>query len=188
MQRIDARRLDRRLDVHVEHDHVQQHVQDLLILAVAARRADREKRLAVLQHDRRRQRRARPLAAGEHVRADRIEIEHLHPVRQRHAGVAGDERAAEQPAGARRRAEQIAVLVDDVDAGRVAGRVRRLRRPANAGVARAPAASRLDRTRTDRRGAARGTPSDRSARGARRRTASTAGPSIGTVANAGSPR
>ena len=70
VQRVDARRLDRLLDVLAEHDHLQQHVQDLLILAVAARRADREERLAVLQHDRRRQRGARPLAADEHVRAE----------------------------------------------------------------------------------------------------------------------
>ena len=86
MQRVDARRFDGRLHVHAEIEDVEQHEQNLLILAVAARRADREERLAVLEDDGRRQRRARPLAAGEHVRARRIEVECLHPVAHRHAG------------------------------------------------------------------------------------------------------
>ena len=123
MQRVDARRLDRRLHVHAEVDDVQQHEQDLLVLAVAARRADREERLAVLQHDGRRQRGPRPLAAGEDVRARRIEMERLHPVAHRHAGAPGDERAAEQPAGARRRGEEIA---------------RRRRRPGSTSCRRVP--------------------------------------------------
>ena len=126
MQRVDARRLDGRLHVHAEIDDVEQDEQDLLVLAVAARRADREERLAVLEDDRRRQRRPRPLAAGEHVRARRIEVERLHPVAHRHAGRAGDERAAEQPARARRGREQVAVGVRDLERRRVARFFRRV--------------------------------------------------------------
>ena len=119
MQRIDPRRLDRLLHVHPEHEQVEQDVQDLLILAVAAGRADGKKRLAALEHDRRRQRRPRPLPAGEHVGAERIEIEHLHAIRQRNAGVAGDECAAQQPSRTRRDAEQVSVLVDNGHACRI---------------------------------------------------------------------
>src|SRR3989442_762546 len=70
MERVDPRRFDRLLKAHLEDEDVQQHVEHLLILAVTAWCADGEKRLAVPQDDRRRQRRARALAAGEHVRAE----------------------------------------------------------------------------------------------------------------------
>src|SRR5687767_7465712 len=40
VQRVHARRLYGRLDVHPEVDHVEENQQDLLVLAVTARRAD----------------------------------------------------------------------------------------------------------------------------------------------------
>src|SRR4030095_5795234 len=100
MERVEARRLDRLLESAAEDEQVQKDVQDLLVLAVSPRRRDGEKGLAVLQDDRRRQRGAGALAAGEHVGALRIEVEDLHTVGERHPGVAGDEGPAEDPAGA----------------------------------------------------------------------------------------
>src|SRR4051812_31240411 len=58
---IDARRFDGALHVHAEIDDVEQHEEDLLILTVAAGRADGEERLAVLEDHRRRQRGPRAL-------------------------------------------------------------------------------------------------------------------------------
>jgi hypothetical protein len=61
MQRVDPRCLDRVLDAAVEHEDLQQHVEQLLILAVAARVLMARNGLPSFQHDRRRQRRARRL-------------------------------------------------------------------------------------------------------------------------------
>ena len=117
MQRVDPRRLDRGLHVETEVDDVQQDEQDLLVLAVAAGCADREKRLAVLQHDGRSERRPRTFTAGEHVRAGGLEPECLHPVAHRHTGVARDKRAAEQPSGTRRGRKQISRRIGHLDRG-----------------------------------------------------------------------
>ena len=114
-----ARRFDRLLKSMSNTIEVQQHVQDLLILAVAAGRADGEERFAVLQHHRRRERRPRPLpptstfGLPDRDRTPASGSTAALPCRRRRS-------AAEQPSGARRRAEQVAVAVDDVDARRVA--------------------------------------------------------------------
>src|SRR4029079_12243332 len=50
VQRVDARRFDRLLDVAAEDEHLEQHIENLLILAVAAGRADGQERLALLEH------------------------------------------------------------------------------------------------------------------------------------------
>src|SRR5262249_17270263 len=120
VQRVDPRRLDRLLDVLVEHEYLQEHVEDLLILAVAAWRTDGQERLSVFQDQRGRERRPWPFATDEHVRAQGIQVEDGHAIRERYASIASHESATEQPPGARRGAEEVAVLVDDVDAGRIA--------------------------------------------------------------------
>ena len=114
---VEARRLDGDLELLLKDDYVEQHVQHLLILAVAARRAHREKRLAVFAHDRWRERGARALSADKEVGARGIEVEGLHAVREGHAGVTGEEGPAEHPAGARGGAEEIALCVHGIDAG-----------------------------------------------------------------------
>src|SRR5262249_40446198 len=48
MERVEARSLERRLRWHTEDDQVEQHLERLLVLAVAARAAQGERRLAVL--------------------------------------------------------------------------------------------------------------------------------------------
>src|SRR5260221_10500247 len=50
MKRVDPRLFNRLLDIEVEHEDLEQHVQDLLILTVAARGAQGEEWLGVLQH------------------------------------------------------------------------------------------------------------------------------------------
>ena len=64
---VDVRGLGRLLDVHPELDDVEEELQQVLVLGVAALDGEGQVRLAVLQRERRRQRHARLLAGREHV-------------------------------------------------------------------------------------------------------------------------
>ena len=77
---VEARRVDRFLDVHAVVDHVEDAVQHGGDDAAAARRADHHHRLAVLRDDGRAHRAQRPLARG-----DRIGLALHQPVEVRHA-------------------------------------------------------------------------------------------------------
>ena len=118
VERVEPRRLDRFLGTHVEHGDVQEHLQGLLVLAVAAGAAQREERLAVAEHDRGAQGGARPLAALELVRP-LVQREGLHPVAQRDARVACDEDAAIEPRRRGGSGEEVPPRVGDVHGGGV---------------------------------------------------------------------
>src|SRR3990172_1173140 len=92
-------RLDRLLQVHPEVDDIQEELQRPLVLLVAAGRAKGEIGLARAQRDRRRQRRARPLARHQSVGVALIEEEGLHPRPQRKAQYV-DHRRTRDPAPA----------------------------------------------------------------------------------------
>src|SRR5438105_11783244 len=62
--------------VHAEVHVCEEGVQRPLVLLVAARSAERERRLALAEREGRRQRRARPLAGLERVRQALLEPEH----------------------------------------------------------------------------------------------------------------
>ena len=121
MLRVDARGLDGLLDGKAVDEDVQQHHQNLLILIVAAGRADRQERLAVPQHDSRRQGGARSFPTDQNIGTVRVQIKDRHAVAERHARIARHIGAAQQPAGTRGATEQIALLVDHFDGGGVGG-------------------------------------------------------------------
>ena len=83
-------------------------------------RPEHHVRLAVLHRQRRRQRRARALAGRERVGVARVEVELLAARPEREAEP-GDDRRGRNPAAARRGREHVALGVDHVDVGRVAG-------------------------------------------------------------------
>ena len=120
-----------------------------------------EPRLAVAQHEARRERRPRPLARRERRRETLLEPEHLRAGAERPAE-RRDHRRALQPAAARRRRDQVAEPVGDVEVHGVAAR--RL-----AGAERRRGAATSDGSRAERPAAARRLRPRRSARGARRR-------------------
>ena len=140
-------------------------MQHPLVLLVAAGRPDRERRAAVAQRDRRRQRRPGPRPGASDAGQPVLEPEHLRPRSERPAEC-WDHRRALEPAAARRGGDEVAEAVGDVEvngvaAGRLAGADRRCRRD------RAAASGR-------RRAAARPMPCPRRAAAARRRTRATA--------------
>ena len=99
-----------------ELDDVEERLQDRLVLVVAAGRAQRHQRLAVLEHQARRQRVARPRPRPDLVGAGLVEPELLAAHAHADAGVAEDHRAG-HPAAARRGVEDVAGLVDDRPCG-----------------------------------------------------------------------
>ena len=99
----------------------EKHVQRPLVLLVAARRAEREVRLAVARDQRRRERRARPLARRERVRQALLQPEHLR-ARAEAEPELGHDRCAPEPAAARRRRDHVPEAVDDVQVHGVAFR------------------------------------------------------------------
>jgi hypothetical protein len=115
VERVEARRFDRLLGAHAEDGEVEQDLERLLILAVAPRAREGEKRLAVAEDDRRGQGGAWPLTARHDVRMPLPEDEGLHPVAEWHPGVAGDEDAAEKPRRGWRGREEVPSRVGDVD-------------------------------------------------------------------------
>ena len=130
---VEARGVDRGLQVAAEVQVAEQRAERPLVLHVAARRADRHVGLAAAQHERRRERRARPLARLERVRQPLGEPEHLR-ARAEAEAEAGDDRGAVQPAAARGRRDEVAVAVGDVEVAGVARQAER--RLAGAGGAR----------------------------------------------------
>src|SRR3954452_1029968 len=118
--RVDARRVDRLLQVQSAVDMPEEEVERPLVLLVAAGRAEREIWIAAAECERRRKRRARALAGLERVRQSLFEPEHLRARAQREAELRHDGRAPE-PAAGRRRRREVAPPVDDVDVARVPG-------------------------------------------------------------------
>ncbi len=114
---VEVRRFGRLLRRHPEFEHVQEELQQVLVLRVAALHREREPRLAVLHREARRQRDARPLAGFEHVERilGRVEHERLHALAEPDAGAAGDRRR--DPAAARRHRDQPAFRVGRDHAG-----------------------------------------------------------------------
>src|SRR5882762_4812153 len=106
-----------------ELDDVEERLKDGLVLVVAARRADGHEGLTVLQDDAGRERVARAGARTQLRGARSVEPELLAPHAHADAGVAENDGAAD-PAAARGRVEDVAVLVDDGDMGRVLDRAR----------------------------------------------------------------
>src|ERR1041384_2493035 len=99
---VDVGRLARLLDVHPELDDVEEELEQVLVLRVAALDRERQVGLAVLERQARGQGRARVLARLEDVERVLGGVEHeaLHPLAQPDAGLAGDHGG--DPAAARR--------------------------------------------------------------------------------------
>src|SRR6185369_14207700 len=117
VERLKARRLDRFLHVHSELDDVQQHLDERLILVIAAGRREHHERFAVLEHKSWSEGDPRALARLKNVRMTFFQKERLHTLAEQDASVTGYD--CRKPRTRRSRAEQITVLVDDVDAGGV---------------------------------------------------------------------
>jgi len=111
--------LDGLLRSHAEDGDVENDLQRLLVLAVAARAAERQERLAVAQHDGGAQRRARALSRPQDVRVLLVQDKGLHAIAERHACVARDERAAREPGRGWRGRKEVATGVGDIDRRRV---------------------------------------------------------------------
>src|SRR5262245_25881681 len=120
VQRVEARSFYGRLAVHAKNDDVQHDLQRLLLLAVTTGTAESHERLTVLEHDGRAGRCPRPLPAPDDIGMAAVEIECLHAITKRNAGVASDEDSSEKPRRRRRGGEEIALGVHNVDACRVA--------------------------------------------------------------------
>ncbi len=117
MLRVKAWSFDRLLRIHAKFDHVEQHLQQRLILIVPAGRAQNHEWLAFFENQRRRQSDARTFARRDHVGTARISQRRLQTLAHQNARVARHH--GRQPRAARRRAEHVAVFVDHIDAGRV---------------------------------------------------------------------
>jgi len=88
----DVRRLTSLLHVHPELDHVQEELEEILILGVAALDRETQERFPLLQGDTRRECDARALARRDDVERVLRFIQHetLHPLAHANASVAGD--------------------------------------------------------------------------------------------------
>ena len=118
---MEVGRVDRLLQVQPAVDVPQEDVQRPLLLLVAAGSAVREPRLAAAQHEPGRERRARSRARLERRRQTLLEPEHLRARAERPAE-RRDHRRALQPAARRRRREEVAEAVGDVEVHGVAAR------------------------------------------------------------------
>ena len=103
------------LDVHAELDDVEEELEEVLVLRVAALDGEGEERPAVLQGQPGRQGRPRPLARGDDVEGilPFFEDEALGPLAHAHAGLPGDD--ARDPAAARGHGDDPALLVGGLD-------------------------------------------------------------------------
>ena len=119
MLRVEQRQVDRLLQVEAVMDAAQEQAELPLLLLVAARRAEGEAGLAVLEGDRGRQRRARALAGRERGGQAFFQPEHLGAGIQREAEFRDDRRGL-HPAARGRRRDHVAPFVDDVDMDGVA--------------------------------------------------------------------
>ena len=115
LERVDVRRFDRLLRRHPELDDVEEVLQEVLVLRIAALHGERHPRQAVLHRERRRQRHARALARLHDVERilRRVEHERLRALAEADAGAAGDHRR--NPAAARRDRNHPAVRVRRLD-------------------------------------------------------------------------
>ena len=106
------------LDVHAELDDVEEELEQILVLGVAALDGEREVGLSVLEGHARGQGGAGPLAGlGQVVRVEpRIEHEALHPLAHSDPGAAGDHRG--DPGAARGHGHDPALGVGGLDRGR----------------------------------------------------------------------
>ena len=113
----DVRRFDRLLHVHAELDHVQEELQQVLVLGVAALHRERKKRLPVLQREAGRQCHARPLPRDDHVEriVARVDDELLRALADADSRVTGDDRG--NPAARRRHRDHPAGRVGGFDRG-----------------------------------------------------------------------
>ena len=107
-----------RVPLRPELDDVQQALKNGLFLVVAPGCADRHERLAVLQHDARRQRVARPRARTQLGRARLVEPERL-SANAHHDARGSEDDGRREPGTARCAVEHIAVAVDDRNMRRV---------------------------------------------------------------------
>src|SRR5256885_8360101 len=100
--RVEAGRVDRLLQIEPAVDMTEEEVQRPLVLLVAARRPERDVRLAAAERERRRERRPRALARLERGPQAFLEPEHLRTPPEGQAEPPAD-RGAPEPAAPRRR-------------------------------------------------------------------------------------
>src|SRR5262249_16379482 len=127
VQSLDSRPLKSLVQVGVpirpELHHIEEGLDDSLLLVIATWRPDGHERLAIPQHDTRCQRVSWPGAWPKLRGARLVEPKLLAANTHSDARVAKDDRTSD-PATARRAVEDVAVLVDDGDVGCVLGRTR----------------------------------------------------------------
>ena len=118
---VEVRGLDRLLHGHAELDDVEEELQEVLVLPVAALDREAQIRPAVLEREARRERDARALAGLEHVERALGAVEHeaLHALAHPDAGAAGDGRR--NPSAARRHGDDPALLVRRLNRRRAGG-------------------------------------------------------------------
>src|SRR2546423_4258253 len=118
LEAVDVRRFGRLLHVHAELDDVEEELQEVLILAVAALHGEAEEGLAVLQGECRRERDARALARLYDVERilSRVCDEALCALTEAHARVSGDDRG--NPSAARSHRDDPALFVRRFDRSR----------------------------------------------------------------------
>src|SRR5713226_6592080 len=118
MRGRDTRPFERFMQIRIprwpELGDVEERLENCLLLVVTTGRSDRHERLAILEHDARRQRISRPLPWPELSGHLGIEPELLATHAHRDARVAENDRAT-NPAAARRAVEDVARAVDDRD-------------------------------------------------------------------------
>ena len=116
---LEASGLHGAFGVHAEEDGVEQHLEQRLILIVAAGSGERDDRLIGRGDEGGAERHARALAGGEFVGMAGHQQETLRALGQRNAGVA--DQVGGHPRARRRRRKRDAVLIDGVHAGGVLG-------------------------------------------------------------------
>ena len=114
---VEPGRFDCLLRVHAELDHVQENLQERLVLAVAPGGGKDQPRFAVLERQRGGQRDARTLVRRQLIGVAGRQHEALGALAEGNAGVARDHCRDPGAAGSRRK--HVAGLVDDVHAGGV---------------------------------------------------------------------
>src|SRR5262245_20467391 len=98
MERIEPRRFDRFLGTHPEDGKIEEDLKSLLVLAIAARTAERDVRLPIEQDNSWTRRRPWTLAAQKDVGVSVVaQDEGLHAVPHWDPGVASDEDTPEDP-------------------------------------------------------------------------------------------
>src|SRR6266403_3526855 len=113
---VKAGSFDSFLRVHAKLNHIQQHLQQTLVLIVAARCAEHHEGLAVFQYQCRCQSNSGTFAWRDHVRTIWISQGRLQTLTHQDTCIAGN--YCRQPGAAGRGAEQVAVLVNYVNASR----------------------------------------------------------------------